>query len=67
MKSWSSSRLLSDICFNFSIIKTIPSNSSSVDIISKNKAFYDGTKQKLLGRFHAYSLKIKPIYNYIIK
>lgn len=67
MKSWSSSPHLSDICFNFFIIKTIPSNSSSVDIISKNKAFYDGTKQKLLGRFHAYSLKMQPIYNYIIK
>ena len=67
MKSWSSSRLLSDICFNFFIIKTIPSNSSSVDIISKNKAFYYVTTPKFLSRFHLYSLKIKPIYNYIIK
>jgi hypothetical protein len=61
MKSWSSFRLLSDICFNFFIIKTIPSNSSLVDIISKNKAFYDATKPKLLGRFYANSLKLKPI------
>jgi hypothetical protein len=67
MKSWSSSRLLSDICFNFFIIKTIPSNSSSVDIISKNKAFYDVTTPKFLGRFHSYSLKLKLIYNYILK